>query len=225
MSIITKTILGHEITFCEESHTYKVDGVPTPSVTTILKSAGLSPDYSKTPKRVLENKRDIGKEVHHTCHAINQAVMELGGYKGNESYVMAYTVTFYEDIRDWGYTEAYCKFLRESGFVPTHAEEIVYHPSYKYIGTFDTVGLMNTDRVLIDIKTPTMDHPSYAIQTAAYQSAFEWCYKLPVHKRFSLLLKPDGNYDPCPHEDPMDFNVFVAGLIIHRFKEAKGYGE
>ena len=213
-------IVGHRVEFYPEPHIYKVDGEVKPSVTQILQAACVSPDYSEVDHGVLENKRRIGKEVHRICEAINKDLISGLDINSIDSYID------YTDIYRFGnYVDAYVAYCHDTGFRPTHAETMVYSPSYDYVGTVDIVGMLKTDRVIIDLKTPSSDHPSYGLQTAAYQRAWEECYGLKITRRLSLLLHPNGKYTPCPHSDPLDFNIFLAALVIKRWKEAKGYGQ
>ena len=54
---------GHQIVFNDVDHTYLVDGVPTPSVTTIIKEI-LPSMYDNVPKRILEKASAFGTKLH-----------------------------------------------------------------------------------------------------------------------------------------------------------------
>ena len=58
-----------EVTFDEESHTYRVNGVIYPSVSEILAPFC---DFSRVPRDVLERKRQIGRATH-KCIELDEA--------------------------------------------------------------------------------------------------------------------------------------------------------
>lgn len=53
------------VKFEEDGHKYEVHGIKTPSVTTLLKDAGLSPNYDFVDSEVLEKARMRGESIHY----------------------------------------------------------------------------------------------------------------------------------------------------------------
>ncbi len=62
-------------TFDEEKHEYRLDGEKLPSVTNIISEFS---DFSRIPKRILENKRLLGTEFHRviTLHLLDDLIYD-----------------------------------------------------------------------------------------------------------------------------------------------------
>lgn len=212
-----------KVIFYPGPHIYKVNGKIVPSVTQILQKAGLSPDYSKVDPEVLYRKQEIGTMTHERCYGINTSIIKGEIECKDKSRLCRSIIEQHGYIEPYSYVRAYINFLCDSGFMPTNAEVTVYNPAYYYIGTVDIIGMLGTNRVIIDLKTPLTDHPSYAVQMAAYKDAWTRLYPdKPIQERISLLLRDNGRYKTEIHDNPYDFNVFLAGLTIYRWKEVKG---
>lgn len=109
------------ITFDEEHHIYTVNGEVIPSVTTILKKAGLTPDWSNVPD--IEWYADRGKAIHTATE------MWENGTLDDDSL----------DPRIVGHVEAYKSFRRDFPATVTAQEIMLWHPVYKYAGRIDMV--------------------------------------------------------------------------------------
>lgn len=187
--------MSGEIIFDDKLHQYTVDGVVIPSVTQIIKAAGLY-DFSMVDPDVLEYKRNLGTQVHAATELDDQD--NLGGY----------------DPVIEGYLSAWRKFKAETGFRVTHIEERLFHKKYHYAGTLDRLGKFGDRGVLIDIKTGAIDLSTVGPQTAAYAEA--WGFH---GKRYALQLL-DGKYKLTECKNKMDFQVFLNCLNIYRWKES-----
>ncbi len=182
-----------EVQFDDATHTYHFDGKVVPSVTQVLKSAGMIDD-----RWFNQGARDRGRIV--TVAIELHSKGELGtvpeGYEG--------------------YVGAWVTFLVDTGFVPRDVEKPFFNRLYGYAGTPDVEGRVPgaTRRLIVDVKTGC-DAPHYPIQTAGYDMA----YSHP-HDRWCVFLKPNGAYAIRQHTDPRDWDVFLAALkIVHWQRE------
>lgn len=187
--------LPTEVTFDESTHQYTCGGVIVPSVTQILKAAGLYPDFSKIDPEVMEWKRNLGTQVH--------AATELDDMDNLGDY----------DFQIDGYLFAWRKFKAETGFTPMHIEQRVYHKQHKYAGTLDRIGVFGSRGALVDIKTGQADLITVGPQTAAYAEAFGY-----NGKRCAVQLM-DGKYKMVECKNKMDWQIFLNCLNLYRWKE------
>lgn len=177
---------GVELPLFESStHTYRIKDKVTPSVTQVLRNAGLicTEFYSEKAMR-------RGTDVH-------LAIYHLAGNRA---------VEVREDIIP--YIDAYQKFIKASGARVRLCEQIVYSTTYDYAGTFDWYGELNGNMVLIDLKTG--GDPSYSgMQLAAYLDAGVECGLMKANtKRFVLQLKSTGAFSLIPKTDRSDLQTF-----------------
>lgn len=172
-----------EIIFDEASHTYLVDGVEVPSVTTILKPL-TDRGYGKINPSVLEYAANRGKAVHEALELYDLGG-ELEGTPETEGYIRAYL--------DW-----------QSVYRPKWigVEQIVFCKEWWYIGTLDRIGYLNgTELAVVDIKTSTPTKEAYVavcLQTIAYAMAYESYIDIKADfnkiNRYGLFLMKDGKY-------------------------------
>ncbi len=179
-----------EVHFDEATHIYTVRGQVVPSVTQVLQSAGLVDD-----RWFNEAARDRGRIV--------AIAIELHSKKN-----LQYVPDGYQ-----GYVDAWEKFLAETGFVPREVETPLYNSVYGYAGTSDAVGDMPGYRsAIVDVKTGC-EAPHYPIQTAGYAGFYA-----AVHDRLCLFLRDNGTYKMRLHNNPRDWDVFLAALKIVHWK-------
>lgn len=192
------------LTFEEDKHLYQLDGVTIPSVTQVIKGAGLI-DLSFVKKDLLEYKADIGTKVHLTTE-----------YHDNDNLDIE---SLHPMLR--GFLNAWILFRNQSGFKPIATERRLYHPIYRYAGTIDRIGTIANKICQLDIKTGVAHH-SYAIQSAAYTELYNYNKKKAeiVKRRLSVHLKEDGTYTLVEYPDK-DYNkhlkVFLAALTITNY--------
>lgn len=191
------------IEFEESTHTYRVDGVVTPSVTQILEAAGIS-DFSGVPADVLARAAARGTAVHVATWFDDQDDLD-------ETTL---------DPAIGGYLAAWRKFKAENGVVVKLIEQRIYSP-LGYVGTFDRLITMTKwGEVLPDIKTGAVS-PSWAIQLAAYLKGFHGP-QAPKCRRVVVQLRKDGSYNLHWFEQKdlnRDWNVFAAALSVFQFRK------
>ena len=159
---------GHEIIFDDVSHTYLVDGVPTPSVTTIIKDI-LPSMYDNVPKRVLEKASQFGTKLHKAT--------EIDSNEGLDIYEQ---IAFRE----------YNILLDKEKITPLQQEVFVCYdnpnypnnglPKVLFVGQTDMIGLVNDKRCLLDKKFTSKYHKDY----------LDWqlsMYELACYEKFNEL--------------------------------------
>lgn len=150
-------------------HEYSDGDVIIPSVTQVLKRAGLIDD-----RWFSEEARDRGSAVHTLC----------------ERY--AHGVRFDNTGRPLAslqYVNAFAAFVSEFGAYAINTETMIEGniDGYRYAGKYDILAEIQGKRVLIDIKTGEKAkwHP---VQLAAY------AMQINPHSAMDLYLKPNGKY-------------------------------
>ena len=188
------------LTFDEATHTYRVDGVVVPNVTSVLEDCGNS-DFSMVPADKLEAAQERGRLVHEITHFFDEDDLD--------------TASVDPDLLP--YLEAWTKFRVHTGFTPELIEERVYSELYGYAGTLDRVGVMGHGRrALVDIKSGAI-LPAVRLQLAAYSYCLD-----EVMDCFAVQLKKDGNYSVHGPYDPTEyFSDFTAALKVYNNKRRK----
>jgi hypothetical protein len=166
--------------FDKENHVYTLGSQRLPSVTEILKGAGLVDDQWFT-----EASRWRGSAVHAMCHYDDEGDLD-------ESAL---------DDRLKGYLESYRLFKTEMCFVAQYNEQMVHHEAMGYAGTFDLKGMFVHGQCLPDIKSGEV-HKATRYQTVAYAATQE---KPRTLWRLGLGLKPTGKYSLQVYP-PQDFD-------------------
>ncbi len=180
-----------EVHFDEATHTYTVDGQVVPSVTQVLKSAGLIDD-----RWFNEGARDRGRIVAIAIelHSKNNLQYVPDGYQG--------------------YVDAWEMFRADTGYVPREIEQPRCNEVLGYAGTPDSEGDLWELPTVIDVKTGC-DVPHYPLQTSGYSGFYRMGSR---HARYCLFLKDNGKYKLRQHNNPRDWDVFLAALKIAHWK-------
>lgn len=173
--------------FDPDLHEYREDdGTPIPSVTQVLKAAGVIDDRWYTAEA-----RDKGSAVHKLCERYAQ-----GERQDKHGRALA----------DLPYVNAFARWVADYCVWAIATECRVYHKvnGKPYAGTFDLLAEIGRRGVLVDIKTgaPAKWH---AVQLAAYAMARPADKAGKVKDRFInpdriavLYLRADGEYRYCP---------------------------
>lgn len=183
--------------FDPAGHIYRIDGGRVPSVTGILKSHGIGPDYSAVPQSTLQAAAARGRRVHRA--------IEL--YHMRE----AWQAIIVDDERATAMFVQYRRALRDTGMRIVGCERQVYSVRSMFGGTLDLEAYVFGDRGVCDIKTTVAKDDEYvALQTAGYKIARnEQEPDRPVAKRFGLFLWED-RYELEEYDDPTDEIRFAA---------------
>ena len=155
------------IQFDKNRHAYTVDGVPVPSVTTIISM--LFPNkYADVPADVLKKAADYGNRMHEWVEHY-----AMTGKRKRQTELMKLSTVQVE------------KILQEEDVKVLSCEQIVSEGSY--CGMYDMYGTVNGKTALIDIKTTEkMDTEYLEWQLGMYAVTFdempEKCYCLWIPK-------------------------------------------
>jgi hypothetical protein len=193
-----------ELVFEETDHTYTVGNRLLPSVTTVIRPIG--PDFSMIRADVLEQKRQLGTDVHLATELDD---LEELDDEATDPLVMNY-------VRAWR------KFKEESGAVILMNEQRLYHPTLGYAGTLDNLAelrLVGDGRWLLDKKTSANPVPAYGVQLSGYAELL-FTNDPPAKglRRGTVHLRADGTYRLKEFANPNDAAVFRALLSITHWK-------
>jgi hypothetical protein len=162
-------------------------GLRLPSITQLIKAAGLIDDRWYTPEACAR-----GTAVHKLTAAIDLDALTLDELRGHEfeGYVHAHVELTGIVRPDW-----------------RHVEQAAAHPTLRYAGCPDRVGTLYATRAVLELKTgpPAAWHQ---IQTAlqAILVADELDLPALAVQRFTEYVQANGKYRIEAHENRNDFN-------------------
>lgn len=190
------------LVFNAETHTYRLDGVVLPSVTTVI-----SPliDYSMVKPEVLERARQKGTAVH------RMVALDCADDLDEESLS--------DELKP--FLVAWRAFRKHTGFEPLTSEKQMAHPLMMFAGTSDLTGIISGRHSVVDVKTMLVLGPVTGIQLAAYKTLHN-LEGVEILDRYALGLRATGGYKVVPYLDPYDWNVFVALLTLYNWKTRHG---
>jgi len=172
---------------------YRIDGRRVPSVTEVLRIAGLV-DLSAIQRDVLETARQRGQSVHTWIDGMNRGLLD--GTPQEEEIA--------------GYVEGYRKFLVDARVTVEGSEVQVVSAVYGFAGRLDLLASLNGDPWLIDVKATAAVPKEACIQTAGYRIAHG-----EKRKRGVLHLHRDGGFALVAHRnDREDEHDFLACLRL-----------
>lgn len=196
------------LTYNDERHEYRIDGVVVPSVTQVLKV--LTGDYlARLDPAVVERKRQIGTAV--------SAAIALDVYGD--------LVEGSVDPQCEGFFAGWRAFWRDGGFTLADVlepEKPLGHPTYRYAGKRDLPIRIGGRWAMVDTKCTALLHPAVGPQTAAYAELHNGTCRpgdIRIEDRYALHLKPDGKYRLEPLKDPADFQTFLSALNCKRWQQ------
>ena len=202
------------LTFEPEGHIYRVDGIRKPSVTELLEAAGVSPDYRKVHPAVLQHARTRGIHVDACCDL-------------DDADDLDWSSVHPEAV---GYVQAWQCFKADYGYEPVLAQPLLYHPTFDYAGTPDSVGMLEEYVAVVERKATARMASSYALQTAGYSvdgmqiaprgggllEPVPWGG--PV-MRVGVHLLPGGRYELVPYDDPSDEAAWLGVVALAKWRK------
>jgi hypothetical protein len=108
-------------------------------------------------------------------------------------------------------------------------QEKVYHPVYRYAGTYDLVVRSNnrTGLIMTELKCVDTVGPETALQLAAYQDAYNFASLRGsgerARHRLALQLLSSGDFAPVWYTDKTDLAVFVGCLNRLNWRIKNGF--
>jgi len=168
------------IEFFENDHTYRLNGNPVDSVTTILKEEGYIDDTWFRPEAT-----ERGTHIHQATELIDAGTLDLTDFEGEEIFP---------------YLTAWVQFKKESGYKVLESELFVGSPLMGYAGTTDR--LMETpaeERMIVDLKSGAHEL-WHGLQLVAYRMAFIETFGYDVRGVRVVHLKKTGKYSICDED-------------------------
>jgi hypothetical protein len=162
-------IPGNRITFLDSRWYYSPNGVPVPSVTTILECYPKTAEYYAWLKRMGEDADTVrddagrrGSRVHDMTEKYDNG-LEVSLIDSDSGDI---NMSLYE----WCMFERYVEFSTRFPHENTAIEMNVVSELLGYAGTLDRIISLNGKRILVDIKTSNAIYDSYWLQLAAYRT-------------------------------------------------------
>lgn len=164
-----------ELTFNEATHTYKLNGILVPSVTTLMKPLSQS-FYGETDPDVLARAAARGTAVHQACE--NYALFGIDDYPAGFA----------------GYYEGFKKWWDKKKPEVLGIECRVYHKQAGYAGTCDLICKIGSAVTIVDYKTTSaVSDMLCMVQLEGYARAWE-SHGFKIDDREILHLQSNGNY-------------------------------
>lgn len=185
------------ISFDAETHTFSDGNENYPSVTTVLADAGIINKTSYMP-----GSAQRGTDLHKLIQLYDENDLDFGSISDEQVQLLDH----------WNAIKERLQLT-----TPMH-ELVVWHPYHKYAGIVDIV---DGDH-LIEIKTGRKER-WHKIQVEAYIQACNTVYGDRIRRATIVYTKME--LDKCLYEvqpSGENFDVFLAALIISRWKNAKG---
>ena len=201
------------LTFDRAHHRYEADGVLVPSVTQILRAAGLVDSYDGIPDHILQFAADRSIAVH-------QASVY---YDDNDLDPDSLCLEVAKYVAAWR------RFRLEHEFKILASEQM-------HLGKLNGLQFgMTLDRLIqfagsngsgkttiLDIKCTREIHRHHAVQLAGYACGLESVgtptTRLLLYRRLIVQLKPNATYQLHECTDPSDGDIFAAALQIAHWK-------
>lgn len=194
--------------FKEENHEYSLQGIVIPSVTQVLKAAGLT-NFDHVDPALLERNAAFGNAVHAAIQFKCKGTLDED--------------TVDEAIKS--YLEAWDNFVEDFQFVAKQNEVRGFHPVYRYAYTIDLLGEINNGgkyagMAVGDIKTGKPKSVDL-IQLGGY--------KLAVEKQRNIFIlylnpsfKPRGYKVLFTTNNKKEQGIFLSCLNIFNFRKEHG---
>lgn len=164
-----------ELTFEEASHTYRLDGLIIPSVTTVMKPLSES-YYGGIDAKVLGKAANRGSAVHSAI----------------DIYAKFGVIDIEPELE--GYFEAFLAWYKDYEVKPYATETKTYNRALMYAGTVDMSCSERGVDTMADFKTTASYSPMLCgVQLEAYERAQE-SHGIKYQNRAIIQLKKDGTY-------------------------------
>ncbi len=185
------------LTFAEETHQYKLDGVAIPSVTQIMEPLSRA-KYKAIDESILKAAAKRGSEVHEAIEFYTKyGIMECPHEA--EPYV-----------------NAYMKWAQQYKPQTIQTEQATWHKQLMYAGTIDNLSVIDGRKTLIDYKTTAeLNDMLTSVQLEAYSQALK-SQGVDVEQKAILHLCKGGTYHfkVYPLHDVEAWKTFGALLTI-----------
>ena len=188
-----------ELTFDDLTHTYRLNGIIIPSVTTLMKPLS-DRTYEDVDPVVLQNAAKRGTAVHEACE--NYALY------GIEDCPSEY----------YGYFEAFKSWWDKEKPIVLAPECQVYHKMLGYAGTTDLLCEIRGSVTIVDYKTTAKMEPMLVgVQLEGYARAWE-SHGVKIDDRIALHLQRAGKFSANHFPKNKEcWDVLNSLLKIHNY--------
>lgn len=198
---------NQRLKFQEEDHSYTLDGIPIPSVTTILSNVGLYPDFQFVDEWYAER----GKRVHKACHFLDKGTLDREKLEAQDKGGLILP-----------YVESYEKFKEVFEIQVNESEIQLFDETYWFAGTADKVIRIRWEGqfrdAVVDLKCGGPEF-GYQYQLAGYSFAMGDHYS---KLRIGVYLQKDGSLSKIiEYDKPGDFDEFKAACVVYHAKQRK----
>lgn len=185
-----------ELTFRDEDHTYTLNGLEIPSVTTLMKPLSAEA-YKTVDPDTLNKAARRGTAVHNAL----------------ENYAKFGIEDIDPDLR--GYFDAFLNWWELRKPEPIATEHRLYHKIMRYAGTADLICLIGGKVTLVDYKTSSQVNTKMcAVQLEGYDRALE-SHGIEIENRLILHLSKNG-YQEVPFQRSGKCWMVLSALITVR---------
>lgn len=187
-----------ELLFDEFTHTYRLDELILPSVTTLMKP--LSDDFYRavTPE-VLDRAAQRGTAIHNAI----ENYIEFGVQDIPPQYA--------------GYFEAFVQWWERRKPEPLALERRVYHKILRYAGTADLICMIDGRLTLVDYKSSAqINEKLCAVQLEGYDRAFD-SHGVKIEQRLILHLSNEGYQEEAFQRSTKCWSVLSSLLTIRNY--------
>lgn len=185
------------LAFDESSHTYCLNGMNLPSVTTLMEPLS-NAKYSGVSKGMLEKAAARGTAVHNAAEFyLNYGIEEIE-----------------PEYMPW--FQAFLCWHREYQPKVVATEMRLFHKILMYAGTADLLAYIGGKLTLVDYKTTAQySEMTFPVQLEAYAQSLA-SHGIHVEQKAILQLKKDGTYkfEIYPAKDAERWTVFGALLTL-----------
>ena len=168
------------VEFLKDTHTYLVDGIIVPSVSTILSQTIFADKYKDVPDFVLQRAAEFGTAIHNAIE-----------HDSDDGLTDEQQVVYNRWLK-----------LKAKHNIKAVEQEQIIHLGHQYAGTFDMMAEINGELCLVDIKTTyNLDKEYLSWQLSLYAYAKEFGGKLvaiwlPKRKGAELFeIEPKPHYE------------------------------
>lgn len=211
-----KAAVIEQLEFDPGPHKYTLKDAEIPGVTTVIDRHFDS--FSKLPADVRDAALLRGSVVHALTAKYDQKPETLPTLLARA-----------EAARLDGYLQAWLQFRMDYEPEFPVIETRVINTTYRYAGTVDRLARMHlkgwdgNDLSILEVKTGGLVR-EYALQTAAYQAAYNEGLargEPKATRRVVVRLDEFGHYQFSEHKNPTDWQAFVAVLTLDNWKRSK----
>jgi hypothetical protein len=189
-----------ELTFDDARHTYRLDGIIIPSVSTIMEPLS-NAKYKGISESTLSRAADKGTGVHNAI----------------ENWTKYGIEDILEEHRP--YFDAFLQWWEETKPEVVGSECRVYHKLMRYGGTIDLLAYIDGKLTLVDYKTTyKVSDMTCGVQLEAYaQACASHGIKVERKRILHLTKKGEFEYRPYPDMDPERWRVFGALKTVYDY--------